>query len=508
MNKLFTLLLLFLTSFVFSQGASCATAIVLADGNCLINQGLPGSANMAGLCVGGTNPSIFIRFRAGTCPQFRITPNFSMPGVNDQIGYTIRTTACAAVTGSTNCVGNIVNGETFTINSRNSSGTQLLTSGTDYILQIWGAVGTNSFNICYTANTREQASNECSGALPLGTTSQSFFNGGDCAFSGSLDDATTSDPAASTLCAGSLENTQWVQFSPQAGVGSFEISGSNISCTGGGCGFQFGIFSGTCASLVSEGCYGRRVDCGNGGNPNAEAGPTNVTGGLANIAWSNTTTNSFTATFTPISGATFTGTEVFYLVMDGNADADCNYDLIGVNIDIILDIEILSFSADLIEDEIHLGWVMKCEEATLELEKSFNGYDFFTIKSFQIEETGTTETFLHLDTELSNGNIYYRLKWIENNQIKYSNLKVVTVLDPKFDDLLIYPNPFKNTINIKTNGSIEGTYEVRILNSIGIEVFNKYISSSEDIDTKDLIPGNYSVIITGESFSKSFKLTK
>jgi hypothetical protein len=57
-----------------------------------------------------------------------------------------------------------------------------------------------------------------------------------------------------------------------------------------------------------------------------------VSGGLANITWSSTSNGGFTATFTPTSGTSFTGSERFYLVMDGNADSDCNYDLTGVNI--------------------------------------------------------------------------------------------------------------------------------------------------------------------------------
>lgn len=508
MKHLFTLIFILMSGFIFSQGTSCATAIVLADGNCLNNQQFPGSANMAGLCVGGTNPSIFIRFRAGTCSQFRITPNFSMSSPNNEIGYTIRTTACAAVTGSTNCVGNIVNGETFTINSRNSSGAQLLTSGTDYILQIWGAVSTNSFNICYTANTREQASNECAGALVLGTSVQSFFNGGDCSFSGSLDDATTSDPAPSTICAGSLENTQWVQFSPQAGVGSFEVSGSNISCTGGGCGFQFGIFSGTCGSLVSEGCYGNKV-CSGG---QSTAGPTNVAGGAVNIVWSNTTTNSFRATFTPTIGSTFTGSEVFYLVMDGNADADCNYDLVGVNIDILLDVEIISFDADYIDNEIHIKWLMNKEDMFLELEKSYNGYDFFSIKSYEIQKSATVEAFNFVDPNISNGNIYYRLKWTENNQIQYSGLKVVSIDGMDDNQISVYPNPFSNTINIKNNNKNSKSYRIQIFNSIGKEVENKSVtveySNEYILDTKELSGGNYSIIVSCDDYTKSFKISK
>ena len=490
------LLILFLIGLCFnitySQGSTCASPITLVDGGCLTNQTFPGSANMAGLCVGGNNPTIYIRFVAGSCSQFTITPNFSLG--SGEIGYALRTTSCSAISGGISCVGNIVNGETFTIGSINSTGTQLLTPGTQYILQIWGAVGANTFNICYNANAGEQPSNECSRAITLGTSTQSFFNGGDCSFSGSYDDPSTSDQTPSALCAGSLENTQWVRFTPQAGVSSFEIRGTNISCTGGGCGFQFGIFSGPCNTLTSEGCYGNKV-C-NGGQ--STAGPTNVAGGLASIAWSNTTTSSFTATFTPTIGSTFTGTEVFYLVMDGNADADCNYDLLGINVVTLLGIELNSFETKYLEDEksVLIKWSTNSENENYSfvIERSFNGIDYEPIGSVEgAVNSNEIKYYEYKDNPTIGGFIYYRLKWIDDNNVNYSNISVV---DNKHNDKLLV-NIINNELLIENNNSF---INLTIVNNMGQIVFSKnnIRSNVEKINIGELPIGIYTITIENE----------
>lgn len=391
-NVLLTSLFMLLSNLIFAQAYStCAAAASgatsLSSGSCITGQNFPGSVNMTGLCVGGSNPAVHIKFVAGSCSEFTITPSASFATIGSQI----LTTGCVGVSGSLQCHDNVVGGVPFIADCHDINGNYLLTPGTTYILRLWGAVGTSTFNICYNSNVIENSSNECSGAINLGGTPIQFYNGGDCSFTGSSTDATTTDPAASALCAGSLENTQWIRFQPLSGLTSFQIIGTNINCTGGGCGFQFGILSGSCGSLLSEGCYGNKV-CSGG---QSVAGPTNVssTDGFS-ITWSGTSTTGFTATITRTGGVTFTGTEVFYLVMDGNADADCQYTLQGMGLQ-ALPIELISFTGYNKDKKNTLEWNCATElnNDFFTLERSIDGMNWQIID--QIDGAGTSVTITH-----------------------------------------------------------------------------------------------------------------
>lgn len=403
-NVLLTFIFTFLVYFAKSQ-STCATAPLISSGGCINSQNFPGSVNMAGLCVGGNNPALYIKFVAGSCSQFTITPSGSFSSIGSQI----LTTTCTGVAGSLQCHDNVVNGVSFVADCHDINGNYLLTPGTTYILRLWGPVGTSTFNICYNSGVLESASNECSGALGLGVIPTQFFNGGDCSFTGSSTDATTTDPVASSLCAGSLENTQWIKFMPVAGSISFQIIGSNINCTGGGCGFQFGILSGVCGSLLSEGCYGNKV-CSGG---QSTAGPTNVssTDGFS-ITWSGTSTTGFTATITKTGGGSFNGTEVFYLVMDGNADADCQYTLQGVNLQ-PLPIELLYFKGENIDQENIIEWSCATElnNDYFTLERSIDGSNWQNIEQIDASGTSTQITYyMYRDYNfIRNSYNYYRL---------------------------------------------------------------------------------------------------
>lgn len=425
---------------LFAQGTSCATAIPIANGACLTNQNFPGSVNMAGLCVGGNNPALYISFTAGSCSQFTITSSASISVMGGQI----LTNGCASVSGSLECYENVVANSSFSLSGINLSGSNLLTPGTTYILRLYGAIGSNTVNICYNANTPEQPSNECVGAIGLSSSSPTnLYNGGDCSYSGSYDDASAVDPTASWLCAGSLENTQWVKFMPAAGATSFNIMGYNITCTGGGCGFQFGIVSGNCASFTNEGCYGNKV-CSGG---QSSAGPTNVAGGLANIVWTGTSSTGFTATFTPTTGSAFLGTESFYLVMDGNADASCHYTLEGFNIQ-PLPMELMYFSVLKYENANWVEWEVASQlnNAYFEVEYSTDYENWEVIK--KINGSGTSQQqmkYAFADSRYHNKINYYRLSQTDYDG-KKSYSQIVSVDNRK------------------------DAYIVRTINSMGIEV--------------------------------------
>lgn len=399
----------------YSQSTTCAAAAAgtpIADGSCLTNQnsttGVP-----AVNCGGGFNSGtgFFYSFVAGTCPQFDVTAT-----ADNEYQFILWSSACGLI--SAECSENTAN-VPFTFSDVN------LTPGTTYVLEVvWDNNAT--FDICYEANVAEDPSNECAGALGLGNSPTTFYNGGNCAFTGSINDPTTSDPAAGLLCAGSLENTQWIQFSPIAGATSFDIIGTNISCSGGACAWQFGIASGNCSSLTWEGCVSDGNACVNGPDP-SQALTGSTADGFA-LSWSGVSGTGFTGTVTPTGGGTFTGTETFYLVMDGNANADCNYTLSGLNLQ-PLPIELISFYAKKFNNVNRIYWEVASE----------TNNDYFTIERStelgvweevgMINGAGTSSEqrlYAFTDDRYQKNTNYYRIKQTDfNGDYEYS--KIISV---------------------------------------------------------------------------------
>lgn len=304
-----------------AQFTTCAAAAAspagsnLTSGACLTGQNNTVSAAGAncGRGFNGSKPSLFFPFIAGSCPEFDITFN-----ANEEVQFILWTSGCALVGGSIEC-SNATANVTISESYSTTSG-PVLTSGTRYILQVLTRTVAN-YSICYTANTPEAANNECSGASGLSPIGATFNNGGNCSYSGSANDPTTSDPPASTFCAGSLENTQWITFQPTAGATSFQIIGSSIACGGPVCAWQFGIFSGSCAALTPEGCVSNGNPCTNGPDPNTFS--TNPPGG------NGTTTESTDYAF--IDVAPYSGTS-YYRVKQVDYNGDFEYsELVSVS---------------------------------------------------------------------------------------------------------------------------------------------------------------------------------
>jgi hypothetical protein len=346
------------------------------------------------------NPRAFVRFTApagGACVQFDFS-GFTSGGTYQLATYTV---GCASyVTNSGACVENVVVGQPFSYSGKSALGTNLFLPGVSYVMCIQSDNAT-PITMCMSTPDSYASSDQCSGAIQVGLSPTLFYNGGDCLYSGSYDNLSSGDPAALDLCAGSLENTQWTSFI--ANASSIQITGSSISCTGGGCGFQFGIFKGACGSLTHLGCYGQKV-CTGGQNT---AGPTNQ---LGQISWTGISATGFTAT---ING--LTPGETIYLVMDGNADADCSYALVGVNV-LSLPVEMLSFDARVADNDVELIWATASESANayFAVERSDASNVFAEISRVAGSHYSDEATsYNYSDMDLLPGMYYYRLRQVD-----------------------------------------------------------------------------------------------
>ncbi len=88
-----------------------------------------------------------------------------------------------------------------------------------------------------------------------------------------------------------------------------------------------------------------------------------------------------------------------------------------------------------------------------------------------------------------------------------SDLNTVSVLST--DDIVAYPNPFDNTLNIQFSN--EDIYDIRITNILGTEVFRQKISGkSTFINTENFSNGIYIIIVRNKdgNLIKTIKLTR
>jgi len=402
-------------------GSPSATAI--SNGNCLNSQSLSFSdGGFIGGCNGGSNPYNLYQFTAPAgCVDFDIT-NITGNGLNTSWQYRIFTTACALT--SAGCIENVDNGTGFTITADNVSGTYQLTAGTTYYLQLMGDVSGTNYTICMSNNV--EASNDCAGALGLGTANTTYYNGSaGCAFSGTQTGG-TGDPTAATMCAGSLENTQWVNFSPLAGTTSFQVVGTGISCSGGACAYQFGIFSSptACGTLTPEGCVSNGLGCGPGPDPNAANPAPAGTTATYTMAWSGVSATGFTGTISIASGS-FTGAEEFYLVMDGNAGSSCTYTLQGINV-VPLPIHLVYFRAKQLNNANILQFEVasQIDNDYFTIERSIDGTHWDVVTTIDGAGDSQEQTrYAFTDMSFSRAINYYRLKQTDfNGDFKYSEI--------------------------------------------------------------------------------------
>jgi hypothetical protein len=152
----------------------------------------------------------------------------------------------------------------------------------------------------------------------------------------------------------------------------------------------------------------------------------------------------------------------------------------------ILPIGIIEFKGTKINDDVNLQWTLDdvTEVNYIELEKSSNGYDLYPISEIYPYDL----TMNYID-DLTYSENYYRLKIVEySGDITYSN--IINISNKINDDILIYPNPTKDILNIKTTKNIN---RISLFNELGVEFVIE--NPTSQIDLSSLSKGIYIVKI-------------
>ncbi len=182
----------------------------------------------------------------------------------------------------------------------------------------------------------------------------------------------------------------------------------------------------------------------------------------------------------------------------------------SVNVGTPLPIELTAFTTEAIDNRIvELEWetASEIDNDYFEIERSANGYIWETIAKVNGSGNSSASTlYSTVDKQPLTGTSYYRLKQTDfDGQFHYVATQSVTITDPT--ELLIYPNPTSNIINIK--GSASELKTIRIYNALGQEItplFNQIESTGTiiQIDLSKVQDGIY-YLVTENTVNKIMK---
>jgi hypothetical protein len=182
--------------------------------------------------------------------------------------------------------------------------------------------------------------------------------------------------------------------------------------------------------------------------------------------------------------------------------------------DVVLPLDILSFTASNKNDQTILTWTTQPELNTksFEIQRSANTIDFFTIGTIAAKNNSNSNYSYTDQNPLPQIN-YYRLKIIDNSgSVTYSEIR--TVKNEKTFVVNVYPNPIKgNTITIKINSSYTDVIQLSVINVQGKIIFSKKVSvsaggSSSTLDLSLLPKGIYFLKATNGKEERVIKIAR
>lgn len=191
-------------------------------------------------------------------------------------------------------------------------------------------------------------------------------------------------------------------------------------------------------------------------------------------------------------------------------------DIYSAVINPIVPVELINFTAKIINGKNILEWTTATEKNNLgfEIQRSLDNNIFTTIGF--VQGSGTSTEFHHYSfTESGTGNtLYYRLKQIDFNG-SYTYSKVIKINSATVSTLQLdqnYPNPFNPVTNIKYQLGNNGFVTLKVFNSLGEEIavlvneFKNAGNYNVTFNAKDLPSGIYIYQLSAGNFSEEKKM--
>ncbi|MCB0539053.1 MAG: T9SS type A sorting domain-containing protein, partial [Bacteroidetes bacterium] len=180
-----------------------------------------------------------------------------------------------------------------------------------------------------------------------------------------------------------------------------------------------------------------------------------------------------------------------------------------------LPVELLYFNAKAVNNKtVALTWATATEinNDGFEVQRSKNGVDFEKIAWVQgAGSTTETQHYQLTDKEPFNGVSYYRLKQIDfDGQFEYSNIEAVNLnrnnSDENVVNFMVYPNPFKDKIEVKVEG--ENSFMATLYDLAGKKIYTKNFEKYTTLNLSELAKGTYILKLVSDNFSQSIQVVK
>ncbi|MFD2514316.1 PKD-like domain-containing protein [Pontibacter locisalis] len=199
--------------------------------------------------------------------------------------------------------------------------------------------------------------------------------------------------------------------------------------------------------------------------------------------------------------------------------ASCTlYSLTNIGV-VPLPVEIIYLTAEKQESDVVLKWAtaMERDNTGFEVQVSNNGLDYRKITFVPTRNGNTTTKQLYEYTDKENGKHgtrYYRLKQIDHaGTFEYFGPKVVE-FGSVSNKLLVYPNPFKDEVEVSIDAEQDGEVEIVFTNSVGRQLIKTTVQVKKGLNVERLLLGTalprgvYFVTTRMGSVTNHFKLLK
>jgi hypothetical protein len=141
--------------------------------------------------------------------------------------------------------------------------------------------------------------------------------------------------------------------------------------------------------------------------------------------------------------------------------------------------------------------------------------NFETIASVYSTGNEGIQHYSYIDTKPNPAVYVYRLKMVDiDSKFQYSPEKALRInCNQENSDIQLYPNPAGAYTNLMVKNESDGYYEIRIINSIGQQVYHTSLEVLNEtkvisLPIEQLPTGIYSVLIHDGITQKVIKLTK
>ena len=189
--------------------------------------------------------------------------------------------------------------------------------------------------------------------------------------------------------------------------------------------------------------------------------------------------------------------------------------------EVVLPVDLVRFTAKMQKADVRLDWetAMEKNSSHFNIQRSQDGVNFETIG--RVASAGNTQIstyYNYTDRAVGKalaGLMYYRLEQVDyDGTTDYSPVVSVKLPDETFAIKGVYPNPFKENLEINIGGSKQQSIQLRLLDMNGKELLKQqiYILGEDNIvpvlDAHHLEVGMYILEVTSSAETRQFKVVK